>query len=34
VSFGPDGHTITNNFGQVTSAWDPRELQLGAKLIF
>ncbi len=34
VSFATDGKTITNNFGDVTSAWDPRELQLGAKLVF
>lgn len=34
VSFASDAKTITNNFGQVTSVWDPRVLQLGAKLIF
>jgi hypothetical protein len=34
ASFASDGKTITNNFGQVTSTWDPRVFQLGAKLIF
>jgi len=34
ATFAADGHTITNDFGKVTGAWDPRELQLGAKLIF
>jgi hypothetical protein len=34
ANFDSSGKTITNNFGQVTSTWDPRVFQLGAKLIF
>ncbi len=33
ASFDSNGK-INNNFGQVTSAWDPRELQLAGKFIF
>jgi hypothetical protein len=27
-------YDVSNNFGQVTSTWDPRTFQLGAKLVF
>lgn len=33
ASFNSAGQ-ISNNFGQVTSTWDPRVFQLGAKFIF
>jgi hypothetical protein len=26
--------TLQNNFGQVTSTWDPRTLELGGKFVF
>jgi hypothetical protein len=29
-----DGNSADGNFGQVTSAWDPRVLQIGAKFHF
>jgi hypothetical protein len=31
--YNPDG-TSKGTFGQVTSTWDPRTLELGAKFIF
>ncbi len=31
---GSGGCSISNNFGQFTSTWDPRTFQFGAKLIF
>jgi hypothetical protein len=34
VSFNTAGTQVTNNFGQVTSVWDPRVFQLGGKFIF
>jgi hypothetical protein len=33
VSFDSSGK-VNNNFGQVTSVWDPRVFQLGGKFIF
>ncbi len=33
VSFNAAGQ-VSNNFGQVTSVWDPRVFQLGGKFIF
>lgn len=34
ANFASDGKTITNNFGQVTSVWDPRTIQLAGKFYF
>jgi hypothetical protein len=33
VTFNSNG-TVGNNFGQLTSTWDPRVIQLGGKFIF
>jgi hypothetical protein len=34
-NLGLDNHLQpNNNFGQITSAWDPRTLELGGKFVF